>query len=361
MRRSCNSFTISAENVARPGQRRVRQGAIGYPERSSAGERRHVRLGLFTPLLNALSLEEMLQTLKRYPAIHYLELGTGGWPGNSHLSIDSLLDAAEKIREFAKRLQDTGHTISALSCHGNPVHPVAEIAQRDDLLFRKTVRLAEQMGVPVVVTFFGCPGGGKEDRVPNWITAPWPTEYAEALQWQWDERLIPYWRDAAGLAAAAGVRIALEAHPGFCVYNPETLLRLRAATNDALGINLDPSHLWWQGIDIPSAISLLGDAIFHVHAKDVALHARNCQLNGVLDSKSYSQMADRSWLFRSVGWGHDELEWKRIVSALRLVGYDYVLSIEHEDALASVHEGLSSAIALLKRVLLTEPPVKPWW
>ena len=157
------------------------------------------------------------------------------------------------------------------------------------------------------------------------------------------------------------MKVALEAHPGFCVYNTETLLRLRAAAGPALGINLDPSHLWWQGMDIPQVITQLGDAIFHVHAKDVALMPSNIARNGVLDTKSYTEMAQRSWLFRSVGWGHDELTWKAIVSALRLAGYDYVLSIEHEDALASIHEGLSAATAMLSRVVLTEPPVDPWW
>ena len=112
---------------------------------------------------------------------------------------------------------------------------------------------------------------------------------------------------------------------------------------------------------MPAAIRALGDAIFHVHAKDVALDPHNVAVNGVIDTKTYRRMAERSWLFRSVGWGHDELEWKRIVSALRLAGYDYVMSIEHEDALASIDEGLRAAVDLLSRVILTEPPVDAWW
>jgi sugar phosphate isomerase/epimerase len=320
-----------------------------------------MRLGLFTPVFNALSLDALLVELKRYPAIETLEIGTGGWPGNQHLDVDALLASKEAAYTYRSKLRDAGVTISALSCHGNPVHPVREIALRDDALFRKTVELAERIEVPVVVTFSGCPGGSAQDITPNWITAAWPPEYSDALRWQWEERLIPYWKDAAKFAAGAGVKVALEAHPGFCVYNPETLLRLRAAVGTSLGINLDPSHLWWQGIDIVTAIAALGDAIFHFHAKDVAIQPAMRDLNGVLDTKSYRDLAQRSWLFRSVGWGHDELEWKRIVSALRVAGYDYVMSIEHEDALASTHEGLSSAIALLSRVLLKEPPMEAWW
>ena len=320
-----------------------------------------MQLGLFTPVFNSLSFDALLTELKRYPEISTLELGTGGWPGGSHLNLDALLASKSAAADFLAKLRDADLTISALSCHNNPVHPNPEIAQRDDTVLRKTVQLAESLEVPVVVTFSGCPGASAQDTVPNWITTSWPPEYSEALAWQWEERLIPYWKDTVGFAAKAGVKIALEAHPGFCVYNVETMLRLRAAAGPSLGINLDPSHLWWQGVDIPAAIAALGDAIFHFHAKDVAIHAAMRDINGVLDTKSYREMAKRSWLFRSVGWGHGELEWKRIASALRLVGYDYVMSIEHEDALASTHEGLSSAIGMLSRVLLKEPPVEAWW
>ncbi len=320
-----------------------------------------MEIGLFTPVFNDLSFEAMLVELKRYPAIRALEIGTGGWPGDKHLKLEDLLSSGDKRREFLSRLADAGLSLSALSCHNNPLHPKEDIARRDDAVFRRTLQLAEQLGVRTVVTFSGCPGGAPEDVTPNWITAAWPPEYAEALAWQWAERVLPYWRAANRLAADVGVRVAIEAHPGFCVYNPETMLRLRAEAGEWIGINLDPSHLWWQGIDIPAAIGVLGEAIFHVHAKDVAMHPGNKARNGVLDTKSYADMAQRSWLFRSVGWGHDELEWKGIVSALRLAGYDGVLSIEHEDALLSVHEGLSSAVALLSRVVLREPPVQPWW
>ena len=131
--------------------------------------------------------------------------------------------------------------------------------------------------------------------------------------------------------------------------------------NPSIGINLDPSHLYWQGMDLPVVIDALKDAIFRVHAKDVALNPACVARNGVLDGKSYTRMQERSWLFRSVGWGHGELEWKGIASALRLTGYDYVMSIEHEDALASIDEGLSSAVALLSRIILKDPPVDAWW
>ena len=320
-----------------------------------------MKLGVFTPVFGKLAFPEMLAAVRALRHVSALELGTGGWPGRDHIDPDRLLSCPSDAKAYRQRIADAGLTISALSCHGNPLHPDAARASTDDDAFRRTVRLAEQLEVPVVVTFSGCPGDGPESHHPNWVTTPWPPEFLDVLAWQWEERAIPYWKDATAFAADHGVKVALEPHPGFLVYNVETALRLRAATGPHLGVNFDPSHFYWQGMDPAVTIRALGDAIFHVHAKDVALNAANIAVNGVLDTKSYRRMPERSWLFRTVGWGHDELAWKQMASALRLAGYDYVMSIEHEDALASVGEGLQSAVDLLHRVLLTEPPVDAWW
>jgi sugar phosphate isomerase/epimerase len=320
-----------------------------------------MKLGLFTPVFGKLTTSDMLTKVKALGTVQAVELGTGGWPGGDHIDVAKLLDSPSCAASYKKMIADAGLTISALSCHGNPLHPVAKTAQQYDDVFKKTVRLAGQLEVPVVVTFSGCPGDSEDAKYPNWVTCPWPPEYLEVLDWQWEKKTIPYWRETTRFAADHGVKVALEAHPGFVVYNVDTMLRLRAEAGPNLGINFDPSHFFWQGVDVPTAIRALGDAIFHVHAKDVALDPQNVAVNGVIDTKTYRRMAERSWLFRSVGWGHDELEWKRIVSALRVSGYDYVLSIEHEDALASVDEGLRAAVDLLSRVVLTEPPVEAWW
>ncbi|MBS1814177.1 MAG: TIM barrel protein [Acidobacteria bacterium] len=320
-----------------------------------------MQIGLFSVVFSQVSFTEMLKAAGQYQGIEALEIGCGGWPGSSHIDPAHLLASRDAAHEYAGKIRDAGFTLSALSCHGNPVHPDPTIAQKDAAIFENALRLAERLGVSTVVTFSGCPGGGPEDRTPNWITAPWPPEMQTALKWQWEERLIPYWKNAERRANDAGIRIALEAHPNFSVHNPETLLRLRAATGPALGINFDPSHLWWQGMDPVAAIAACSGAIHHVHAKDVSLNTRKVEVDGVLDAKPMEQINARSWTFRSVGFGHSELEWSRIVAALRLAGYDGVLSIEHEDALASIHEGLSAAVNLLSRVVLREPPVAPWW
>ena len=235
------------------------------------------------------------------------------------------------------------------------------MAREHDEAFRKSVKLAELLHVPVVVTFSGCPGDSDDAKCPNWIVAPWPPEFLETLEWQWDKKVFPYWQEAGKFASDHGVKVAIEPHPGFVVYNVETALRLREAAGKNVGVNFDPSHFFWQGVDVPVAIRALNGCIFHMHAKDSSLDPSNVARNGVLDAKSYRHMADRSWLFRTVGWGHDEIIWKQIVSALRMTGYDYVVSIEHEDALASVDEGLESAAAFLSRMVLRDPPVEPWW
>ena len=320
-----------------------------------------MKLGVFTPVFGGLSVSEMLAKVRALKHVEAVELGTGGWPGSDHLDLDALLNDKSRADDYRKMLADAGLTISALSCHGNPLHPDREKAKSYDDVFKKTVRLASQMEVPVVVTFSGCPGDSDTASYPNWVTCPWPPEFLDVLEWQWEKKTIPYWCGAARFAGEHGVKVALEAHPGFIVYNVDSALRLRAAVGPNVGVNFDPSHLFWQGVDVAAAIRALGDSIFHVHAKDVALDSQNVAVNGVLDTKTYRRMPERSWLFRSVGWGHGELEWKRIVSALRLVGYDYVMSIEHEDALASVDEGLRAAVDLLARVVLTEPPVTAWW
>ncbi|WP_281533047.1 sugar phosphate isomerase/epimerase family protein, partial [Anaerocolumna aminovalerica] len=182
------------------------------------------------------------------------------------------------------------------------------------------------------------------------------------LDYQWNEVLIPFWKGAAAEAANYGVnKIALELHPGFCVYNTATLLRLREAVGNAIGANFDPSHLFWQGIHPAEAIKALKGAIYHFHAKDTKVDAVNTHINGVLDTGSYGGLSDRSWLFRTVGWGHDADQWKEIITALRLIGYDGAISIEHEDAFMSIEEGLEKAVAFLKDIIIKDQPAQVWW
>lgn len=252
-------------------------------------------------------------------------------------------------------------SISALSCHGNALHPQQPLAEKAREVSRKTILLAEKLGVSTVVDFSGCPGDSHAAQSPNWVTCPWPPEYLDLLRWQWDEVVAPYWTQHAKFATDHGVKIAIEMHPGFVVYSPETLLRLRTIAGASIGCNYDPSHMFWQGIDPIAAVRLLGEAIFHVHAKDTQMYSANLSLTGVLDTKPYTDERNRGWVFRTCGYGHGAEWWKEFVSTLRMYGYDGALSIEHEDSLLSPGEGLARATHFLSEVILKEKPAAAWW
>jgi sugar phosphate isomerase/epimerase len=318
-----------------------------------------MRLGVFTPLLSYLSLEDALATLKSLQ-IDTVELGTGNYPGDAHCKL-SMLEDASALKEFQQKLKDHGMSISALSCHGNALHPQQALAEKAREVSRKTILLAEKLGVSTVVDFSGCPGDSHAAQSPNWVTCPWPPEYLDLLRWQWDEVVTPYWTQHAKFAADHGVKIAIEMHPGFVVYSPETLLRLRAIAGPSIGCNYDPSHMFWQGIDPIAAVRLLGDAIFHVHAKDTQMYPANLFLTGVLDTKPYTDERNRGWIFRTCGYGHGAEWWKEFVSTLRMYGYDGALSIEHEDSLLSPGEGLARATQFLSTIILKEKPAAAWW
>ena len=320
-----------------------------------------MKLGVFTTLLSNLPFEDALKYFKSL-GIEAVEIGCGGYPGNAHANPDVLLNDEKALEEFKALIKKYDVVISALSCHGNPVHPDKETAKYFDDAIRKTILLAEKLDIHQINTFSGCPGDSETSKYPNWVTCPWPDDFGKILDWQWNEVLIPYWKEMVEFAKAHGVnKIAFEMHPGFCVYNTDTMLRIREAVGPELGANFDPSHLIWQGMDPVAVIRELGDAIFHVHAKDTKLDKYNIAKTGVLDTKPYGDEINRSWIFRSVGYGNDEVYWKDIVSNLRLVGYDHVLSIEHEDSLMSQNEGLTKAVEMLQRVLIKESPAEMWW
>jgi sugar phosphate isomerase/epimerase len=318
-----------------------------------------MRVGVFTPLLSQLPLPAVLKMLAQLQ-VNTVELATGNYVGDAHCKLSMLEDGAAAA-EFQKLLSDQDVSISALSCHGNPLHPDEARARQARDVSRKTILLAEKLKVPIVVDFSGCPGDSPRAKAPNWVTCPWPPDYREVLDWQWNEVVAPYWAEHAKFAANHGVKIAVEMHPGFVVYNPETMLRLRSIAGNNVGCNFDPSHLFWQQIDPIGAVRVLGDSVFHVHAKDTQLYPINLQLTGVLDTKPYIEERDRAWIFRTCGYGHGAEWWSELISTLRMFGYDYVLSIEHEDSLLSPAEGLTKAATLLNSLVIREQPAAAWW
>lgn len=320
-----------------------------------------MKLGVLTVPLQNESAEEAFRYLSSL-GVQTVELGAGCYTNGNHLQREELIKDPKKAEALLALVKKYNLSISALSCHGNPVHPNKELAAHDNHVFEETVLAAELLGVDTVVTFSGCPGDCPASQYPNWVTCSWPPDYGKILDYQWNEVLIPYWKKAVKFANDHGIRkIALELHPGFSCYNTSSLLRLREAVGDTIGANFDPSHLFWQGMDPVAAIRALKGAIYHFHAKDTKVDPYNKAVNGVLDTGAYGDLSKRSWTFRTIGYGHGAEVWKSIISELRSGGYDGAVSIEHEDAYMSTREGLGKAIAFLKDVLIEEQPAEMWW
>ncbi|HXH60496.1 MAG TPA: sugar phosphate isomerase/epimerase [Fimbriimonadaceae bacterium] len=324
-----------------------------------------MKIGIFTALFGDKSLDETLEIVKA-EGIEAVELGAGAYPGAAHINVEKLLRSKAERDKLMKKIASKGLMLSAISCHGNPLHPVKKTAQAHHKAFVNSVKLASALGVPCVNGFSGCPGDHATAKNPNWVTCAWPDEYRAVLEWQWKERVVPYWKEQSKFLKDNKVKFCIEMHPGFVVYTNDTLLKLRKSVGrygDWIGANFDPSHLWWQGIDPIQAVRQLGEegALYHVHAKDVRIDPRNSALNGNLDAKSYGAIAQRSWVFRSCGYGHGIEWWKEFVTTLRTVGYDYVLSIEHEDGLMSSMEGLRKALDVLKQSVISEDAGPMFW
>jgi sugar phosphate isomerase/epimerase len=330
-----------------------------------------MKLGVMSALFTGMVFEDVLQYCAK-SGLDAIELPVGGYPGKPFFQPQELLESQANQADIKAKLADYKLEVSGLAVHGNPVHPSKAQAKRDHEAFVTAVELAPRLGTDIVVTFSGCPGGSPEDRTPNWVTTTWPNDFQTILKYQWDDVLVPYWAEQAKFAVANGVRIAWEAHPGFSVYNPDTLIRLsQRATHAAgirvggspLGANLDPSHLFWQGIDPVLAARELGEhgLLFYVHAKDTELDRHEGPLNGYNDARPYDDLKHRSWVFRTCGYGHGDEFWKPFISMLKRYGYDGVLSIEHEDSLMSVKEGFEKAVRYLRSAMIVEQPGKPWW
>ena len=323
-----------------------------------------MKVGVFAVMFSAMKFNDALDYIQSV-GVEAVEIGCGGYVGDAHCKPHELLHDKAATAALKQAVAERGLIISALSAHANPLHPDPAIGEAHRTYVSNAILMAEALGVDRIVTFSGCPGGGPQDRTPNWVTCPWPFDFSDTLKYQWDEVMLPYWEKTAKFAADHGVKIAIEMHPGFCVYNPGTMLRLRNAFGsklaETIGCNFDPSHLFWQGVDLTTAIRTLGAAILHFHAKDTRIDPINAGLNGVLDMTPYREFDKRSWIFRTVGYGHSEQVWRDIVSDLRLVGYDGALSIEHEDGLMSNREGFEKAVQTLRNVVIRDAAGHAFW
>lgn len=311
-----------------------------------------MKLGLYSDSLGQMPLSDCLDIARRNGLTH-VELGTGNWSAAPHLNLDLMLESAGRRTELVEMLTSRGLMLSALNCSGNPLCPGAPGAKHRDTT-TKTIALAAMLGLDRVVTMSGCPAG-PGDRHPNWITTSWPPETSHILEWQWKEVLLPYWRETVAFARDQGVRLCFEMHGAQCVYNVESFLRLREATDETVGINFDPSHLIWMGADPIAVARRLAGGIYHVHAKDTRIEAA-AAINSRLDAKRVTPVEGRSWNFVAVGLGQERSFWSQLIGALQADGYDDVMSIENEDYSLSAEDAVSEAISCLAPLMVPRRP-----
>ncbi|MEY9833958.1 sugar phosphate isomerase/epimerase [Sinorhizobium fredii] len=311
-----------------------------------------MKLGFVSDSLGGMTFDGLLDSAVRL-GVSGVEVNTGGWSTAPHFDLKTMKASADARRAFTRAFETRGLEIIALNANGNPLHPTQP--EQGECL-KDTIRIAGEMGIKTVCSMSGLPAGRNGDLMPNWVVSSCPPETQEILRYQWEEKLLPFWTEIVVLAIDCGVeRIALELHGNQCVYNVPSLLKLRAALGPIVGANLDPSHLFWMGADPLVAAEALGEAVYHVHAKDTMLNAPVQATTSLLENGSLMDVPARSWSYITLGFGHGEEWWRQFCYRLKMAGYDGWLSIEHEDVLLNSLEGLEKSVALLKGVMPVAP------
>lgn len=320
-----------------------------------------MKLGAYTACLHDKTLSQALEIVAGL-GLTSVELNAGGFIPAPHVPVDALLASALARREYLALIAGHGLELTGLNVNGNPLDPDPAVRDKHAGDLRAAIELAGLLGVRQVVTMSGQPGGHPGCPAPSWVVEPWHSAYTDVLDYQWREEAVPFWREIETRARQAGVRVCIEMHPHNLVYNPATLVRLiDAADSTQIGAEMDPSHLFWQGIEPLVAMEYLGDRVFHAAAKDVRINIENCQLNGVLDGQFrvpgpgeaviglggryvLNQFpAAPSWQFVTVGRGHDLAYWAQFLAVASKVNPDIAVNIEHEDTELGQLEGLSLA------------------
>lgn len=316
-----------------------------------------LKIGVFDTAFRDLTIDQLIDTIKEFK-LEAVEIGSGNDPGHAHCDLDGLLADAGKRRAYMQKFENNGIMVSAFSCHGNPVHPDRARAAREGAVYRKSIDLASKTGVGRVVCFSGCPGDGTGTH-PNWVTTLETDEFVSLLKWQWNEVLIPYWKELSEYARQRNVKMAIEMDGGYSVFNVATLLQLRKAAGDNIGANLDLSGLFQLGVDAVAVVKALGEAdcLYHMHGKDILLDKQNVAVNGLVDLTPYNDIEHRSWSYADIGYGHDLALWKAIVEELYAVRYEYVISIEHESPFTSARAGVAKSAQALEEIQLNKAQI----
>jgi sugar phosphate isomerase/epimerase len=311
------------------------------------------RIGLVTEAMAGRPLVEVMDwLLKAAPEVTDLEIGTGGYAPTGHCDMNVLLRDSGERRDWLRDITSRGFRIGALNVWGNPLHPDPTIASRHNSDLRDTIRLATELDVDRVVALAGCPPGAAGDRAPHFAGGGWLPYLENVHDAQWEERVIPYWSalDKFAQREHPELRVCLELHPGTVVYNVETFERL-AGLGPSIAANLDPSHLFWMGMDPLAVVAHVGTRVGHCHGKDVVFSAQNMALNGLLDRRWPRPPDEMPWNFAVVGRGRAEEWWMRFVAALLTHGAVHTIAIEHEDPFVSAEVGITEAADLLSRAL----------
>jgi sugar phosphate isomerase/epimerase len=293
--------------------------------------------------------------------IRLIEACGGGHIPTLHYDPVELARDPGKLARFRATLEARDLSLCSFSCHGNPLHPDPERARSDHGDFVATCQVAGELGVGFVSLLAGLPAGGPDDRTPNWVVNSAFPGLGDVYRWQWEERVLPYWREAARIAGDHGVVLCIEPHSADVVFNTPTFRRLRDEVGPAIGMNFDPSHLWWQGMDPIAVVEAVGADIRTCHVKDAWLDPRLIERDGVASPLDYERWDERPWTFSTPGYGHSEVFWGRLVIALRRAGYTGPLSIECEDPFLTPDDTLTASVELLRRVLPAEPPPPVDW
>ena len=319
-----------------------------------------MKIGVVSNALLQFEFEDGLDLLKRL-GLERIEIACAGYHENlKYGNPEELMSDASARERWLEAIQSRDLQITALAVHGPALSPDRAVFDKYKDDFRRCCELAQAISVDRLTLLGGLPEGAPGDRTPHWVCNAWPPQEQEILKWQWEERVIPYWREQGDVAEAHGCRLCFEMHPNDVLHNPAALQRLHEEIGPVVGCNFDPSHLFWQGIDPIEAMRAVAPMMYHVHAKDTQVMDHVKRVNGMLDPKPFSELDRRAWDFRTVGYGHGESFWREFVSVLRAMDYDDVVSIEHEDEYMDPQEGLEKAVQVLKPVVIERPAVSSW-